>query len=159
MKTRAEAVEIARSWIGTPYVLGGRIKGAGVDCAMLLAEYLIEIGAATRDEEQRDPVPVYAADWFHHTTEERYKFRLLRHAQEIAEAICIGTPAARPGDLVLFRVAESRVFNHGAIVTAWPRGIHALEERVQEVDLANHAVMAHRAMAVFSPWKEDHASR
>ena len=41
LKARPEAVAIARSWIRTPYVMGGRIKGAGCDCATLLSEYLI----------------------------------------------------------------------------------------------------------------------
>jgi hypothetical protein len=50
MKSRTEALAIARSYIGTPYVLGGRVKGAGVDCATLLAEYLMEIGATTEAE-------------------------------------------------------------------------------------------------------------
>ena len=149
MKTRIEAVEIARSFLGTPYRLGGRIKGVGVDCATLLAEYLIEIGAAARED-----LGVYSHDWFCHATEERYKLSLLRHAREVMTGVAAGTPAARPGDLVLFRVARSRLYNHGAIVTAWPRGVHAYDREVSELDVTRHALTAHAEMAIFTPWRD-----
>jgi cell wall-associated NlpC family hydrolase len=149
MKTRAEAVVIARSWVGTPYVLGGRIKGAGADCASLLAEYLIEIGAA-----ERQALGLYSHDWFHHTTEERYKFALLKHAKQLAETVAFGRPDAQPGDLVLFKVCKSRVYNHGAIVTKWPMGVHAFDVRVLEVNLVTHAVTGNSQMAIFTPWSD-----
>ena len=41
---RAEVVRVARSFIGTPYHHMGRVKGAGVDCATLLAEVYYEAG-------------------------------------------------------------------------------------------------------------------
>lgn len=151
MMTRDEAVVVARSWVGTPYVLGGRIKGAGADCASFIAEYLIEIGAT-----ERQPLGVYSHDWFHHTTEERYKFALMKHARVLAETVARGTPDAKPGDIVLFRVAESRVFNHGAVVTRWPMGIHALQPKILEVNLVTHALTGHRQMAIFTPWEEQH---
>ena len=149
MMTREQAVAVARTWIGTPYVLGGRLKGAGIDCATLLAEYLIEIGAC-----QREALGFYSHDWFHHATEERYKYALLKHAKQIAETICIGTPNAGPGDIVLFKVARSRIYNHGAIVTAWPHGVHAFDQSVAEVNLALHAALAHTEMAIFTPWSD-----
>src|SRR5208282_2795193 len=150
MKIRQEAVQIARSWIGTPYVRSGRLKGSGVDCGTLLLCYLVEIGAASHDEN----IPVFSDDWFSHATEESYKYRLMKHARKIAETVCVGRPDAMPGDLVLFRVVGSRVYNHGAIVTVWPKGIHALAgEGVREVNLAEHALTGHKEMAIFSPWK------
>ena len=51
-------------------------------------------------------------------------------------------------------VAKSRVFNHGAIVTKWPMGIHAFDKKVSEVNLVTHATTAHAEMAVFSPWSD-----
>src|SRR5260370_9302840 len=35
---RAAVVQEAESWIGTPFHHAARVKGAGVDCLMLLAE-------------------------------------------------------------------------------------------------------------------------
>ena len=148
--TREEAVAIARRWKGTPYVLQGRIRGAGCDCATFLAEYLIEIGTATRDELEQ--IGLYSHDWFCHTSHERYLLRLMRYARKTADTVCRGTLHAEPGNLVLFRTANSRVFNHGAIVTEWPRGLHAVDPRVIESNLTGHPLTAFREMAIFDPF-------
>ncbi len=150
LKARSEAVAAARGWLGTPYVLGGRVRGAGCDCGTLLAEYLIEIGAATREE--LGELGLYSHDWFCHAERERYMLRLLRHARLTAETVCRGAAQAEPGDLVLFRVAGSRVFNHGAIVTAWPRGVHAESDGVREADLVRHPLTSFATMEIFSPF-------
>jgi cell wall-associated NlpC family hydrolase len=148
MLSRSEAVPIARAWKDTPYVKGGRVLGAGCDCATLLAEYLIAIGAS-----EREGLGVYSHDWFCHVSEERYMFALMKHAQKTLETVAAGSPEAKPGDLVLFRVARSRVFNHGAIVLEWPRIIHAVHPRVAEASATLHPLTAHMQMAVFSPWE------
>ena len=79
MKTATEALEVARSYLGTPYVLGGRRKGAGVDCATLLGEYLIEIGRTTEAAlieagfyRECGAGHSYSHDWFLHTTRQDY---------------------------------------------------------------------------------------
>jgi cell wall-associated NlpC family hydrolase len=148
--SRPAAVAIARTWVKTPYVLGGRVKGAGVDCATLLAEYLIEIGAAARAD--LADLGLYSHDWFCHAGSERYLRGLMRFGKLAAETICRGGVQAQPGDLVLFRVARSRLFNHGAIVTAWPHGIHAGREGVAEINLAANSLTAFREMDVFDPF-------
>ena len=149
---RPAAVSIARTWLKTPYVLGGRVKGAGCDCGTLLAEYLIEIGAACKEDLQA--LGFYTHDWFCHTSNERYLAGLMRHARKTAETICrLGVEAA-PGSLVLFRVARSKVFNHGGIVTAWPRMVHASSSGVAEQSAADHWLTGHREMAIFDPWGE-----
>jgi cell wall-associated NlpC family hydrolase len=153
MKTREESVRIARSWLRTPYVLGGRVKGAGCDCATLLAEYLIEIGAATYEELEQ--LGFYSHDWFHHATSERYLLHLVRYAARVAEGVCRGTVNAAPGSLVLFRVAGSRVFNHGGIITAWPLMVHATSDGVREQSATDHWLTSHREMAIFDPWGID----
>ena len=155
MTTRAEAVEIAKSWLGTPYVLGGRIKGAGCDCATLLAEYLIEIGAAPRED-----LGVYSHDWFCHASSERYLLGLLRHATATVEGVCRGTYRTEPGNVALFRVANSQRYNHGAVLLDWPFGIHACTENVQVINLAQHPMTSFQHMAIFEPkiWSA-HADR
>ena len=149
---RVAAIAAAKSWVGTPYVLKGRIKGAGVDCGMLLAEYLIEIGAVDR-EELADEGP-YAGDWFCHTTEERYLRALMKYGTAIASGI--PRPLAEvllPGNLVLFRLVPNRPFNHGCIVTKWPLGIHADCEGVRESNMAAHRLTCMRPMEVFDPFR------
>ena len=161
MKTRSESVAIARTWLRTPYVLGGRMKAAGCDCATLLAEYLIEIGATTEAEliacgfyQEDGAAHSFSPDWFCHTKTEHYLRGLMLFGKLVAETVCRPGVIAQPGDLVLFRVVGSKRYNHGAIVTGWPRGIHAQHDGVREVNLAQHRLTAHRAMEVFDPFAD-----
>jgi cell wall-associated NlpC family hydrolase len=141
--SRELVCRIARSWIGTPYHHRGRVKGAGVDCAMFPLEVYREAGVIGEVE-----VPYYPADWMLHRGEEIYLNVVLRHAREITEAIgcrlsAIGQsassgncedaerpradsrePIALPGDFVLYHFG--RCWAHGAIVLEWPLIIHAL---------------------------------
>ena len=113
---RAAVVTEAESWIGTPFHHAARVKGAGVDCLMLLAEVYERAGVGPHVEP-----PFYVPDWHLHRDAERYMEGLLHYAQEIA-----GTPQGPqplPGDIALFRFG--RTFSHGAIVTQWPRLVHA----------------------------------
>ena len=113
---RASVVREAESWIGTPFHHAARIKGAGVDCLMLLAEVYERAGIIGHI----DP-PFYVPDWHLHRDAERYLEGLVRYAREIGDAPQGTGPL--PGDIALFRFG--RTFSHGAIVTEWPRLIHA----------------------------------
>jgi len=108
---RAAVVAEARAWIGTPFHHAARIKGAGVDCLMLLAEVYERVGVAGHIVP-----PFYVPDWHLHRDAERYLEGLMRYARPID-----GDPL--PGDIALFRFG--RTFSHGTIVIAWPRVIHA----------------------------------
>ena len=159
MMTRAQAVLVARSFLGTPYVLGGRLKGAGVDCATLLGEYLIEIGRTTEQEliaagfyRPGGGGHPFSGDWFLHTSREEYLRGLMLFGKLVAESLCRPAVAAQPGDLALFRSPNSKRFNHGAIVTSWPFGIHAAIEGVREVDLTTNRLTGFRPMEIFDPF-------
>ena len=108
---RAAVVDEAITWLRTPYHHMGRVKGAGTDCLMLLAEVYEACGVVPHVE-----VAFYPPDWNLHRDAERYLEGLLLYAREIA-----GLP--RPGDVALWRFG--RCFAHGAIVIQWPRVIHA----------------------------------
>lgn len=150
--TRLYAVDVARSFIGTPYRLRHHMKGYGVDCGTLLAEYLIEIGRARRVD--FESIGFYAQDWFCHTTEERYLRHLIKFGKLIADTIaCNGIKTARPGQIALFRVVGSRLFNHGAIITHWPYGVHAQADGVREVNLAANRLTASKAMELRDPFQ------
>jgi cell wall-associated NlpC family hydrolase len=148
--TRAEAVVVARSYDRTPYILGARSKGIGVDCATLLGCYLIEIGAASQDLWKS--LTPYSHDWFLHDSNERYLRGLVRFGFAAADDLCRTDAKAQPGDIVLFRCLSSKVFNHGAIVTTWPYGIHAEVHGVREANLTAHRLTAYRPMEVFDPF-------
>ena len=134
------------SWLGTPYVLGARIKGVGCDCASFLAEILIATGLAGRED-----LGVYSHDWFCHANADRYMLRLLRHASKTLETIAYRSIAAQPGDLVLTRTANSRVYNHGGVVVAWPKVVHAVDPFVEEIDASTHPLWSYQQVAVFRP--------
>src|ERR1700733_1848357 len=109
---RQRVVSVARSWLGTPYHTGGRVKGnqGGIDCLTLLAEVFAEAGLV-----DRVPIPYYPHDWHLHRDTERYLEGLLKYTHEIA-----GPPL--PGDITLWKFG--RCFSHGAVVTSWPQVIH-----------------------------------
>ncbi len=108
---RAAVVAEAKTWVGTPYHHHANVKGAGVDCAMILVEVYSRCGVVP----YVDPRP-YPVDWHLHRDEERYLQLLLPHAVEI-----FTTP--EPGDIMLFRFG--RTWSHSAIVIAYPLVIHA----------------------------------
>lgn len=95
-------VSEARSWIGTRYHHEGTVKGAGVDCAMLILRVFVACGFC----ENVDPRP-YPADWMLHRDEERYLAFVLDRCREV-QAPC-------PGDIAVFR--WGRCYSHGGIVT------------------------------------------
>ena len=107
---RQAVIAEAESWIGTPFHHAARVKGAGVDCLMLLAEVYEHAGVTGRVEP-----PFYVPDWHLHRDAERYMVGLLGYAREI--------DAPGPGDVALFKFG--RTFSHGTIVTSWPRLVHA----------------------------------
>lgn len=110
-QARVAVVAEARTWLRTPYHHQGRVKGAGVDCAMLLCDVYYRCGLIPFI----DPRP-YPPDWYLHRSEERYLGWVEKFAQPL-ESVPL------PGDLVVWRFG--RCFAHGAIVQEWPLVIHA----------------------------------
>ncbi len=99
---RAAVIAEARTWIRTPYHHSARVKGAGVDCAQILAAVYADVGII-------DPVDTgpYPADWHMHRSEERYLNFVLRYAHRVDKPL--------PGDVVLLRYG--RTYSHGGIIT------------------------------------------
>ena len=132
---RAAVVAEARAWLRTPYHHMGRVKGAGVDCATLLAEIY-----ARADAVPPVAIPFYPPDWHLHRDAERYLGFVLEHAVELSAVS--SQPSIReqkltadsrelkvvlPADIALWRFG--RCFSHGAIVIDWPLVIHAYAGR------------------------------
>ena len=99
---RAKIIKEANSWLGTPYVQQGDVKGAGVDCSMLLVRCWVDAGITRRF----DPRP-YPANWHMHHSEERYLEWMNTLAHEVQEP--------KPGDVVLFMFG--RCYSHAGILT------------------------------------------
>lgn len=107
---RKKVVEVAYSWLRTPYHHHAKIKGVGIDCLTLLAAIYEEAGII-----ENIPIPKYSHQWHLHHSDELYLNGLLKYAHEIEKPL--------PGDIVIWKFG--RCFSHGAIVVNWPTIIHA----------------------------------
>ncbi|HZR02410.1 MAG TPA: hypothetical protein VFA81_04455 [Burkholderiales bacterium] len=107
---RAAVVAEAYSWLRTPYVHLGDIKGVGVDCAMILVRTYQTVGLVP----DFDPRP-YEPEWFLHQDEERYMAGLEKYCRRVEK------PGL--GDIALYRMG--RTASHGAIVVSDELVIHA----------------------------------
>jgi NlpC/P60 family putative phage cell wall peptidase len=107
LKTAEEIVQIARAWIGTPYVHQASVKGAGCDCLGLLRGVWRELRG-----EEPEIAPPYSPDWAEATGEETLYSALKRHLLEIDPR------AIAPGDVALFRMLPNGPAKHCGIVAS-----------------------------------------
>lgn len=147
-ETRARIVAEAMTWVGTPYISNGLVKGrrGGTDCAMLLLGVYGNVGLLPKEF---DPRP-YPPQWHVHRSEEKYLAAVTQFVKEIP-----GPP--KPGDLAMFKIGLA--FAHGAIVTNWPNVIHAMgNDQVVMQDVSKN-IIGKRALAIvpqrfFSFWSQ-----
>lgn len=112
---RDKLIESAFSWIDTPYHHQARVKGAGVDCAQLMAGIAIDCGLIT--ESIKLPQD-YSPEWHLHNREER----LVNHLLEFG---CIqkSVEDTLPGDIIGFKIG--RAVGHLGIMVNETQFIHA----------------------------------
>lgn len=136
---RAHVVEVARTWIRTPYHDRAAIKGVGVDCAMLLVAVYSDAGIVPVEDPGH-----YSSQWYLHHSEEKYLAEVEKYAHQIE-----GPP--KPGDVVVYKVG--RAFAHGGIVTDWPNIIHAVKEANMVIeDRWDAGRLAGREHRFYSRW-------
>ncbi len=111
-------VEAARGWLGTPYRHQASLKGEGADCLGLVRGVWREVLGA-----EPENLPAYSPDWAEVGGEETLLEAARRWLVEIEVS------AARPGDVLLFRMSPDAPIKHCAILSAdgppEPRIIHA----------------------------------
>lgn len=107
---RQAVIAEARSWLGTAWHHRARVKGAGVDCALLGAEVYHACGLMPRIEPEHYPI-----DWAMHRDEGLFEAWVAKYARPVDRG--------EPGDFALYKYG--RVFSHGAIIIDWPLIIHA----------------------------------
>ena len=108
------AVEIARSWIGTPYAHQASCRGAGADCLGLVRGVLRELGGS-----EPSGIPPYSPDWCAPSVEE---------ALLVAARGCLRERPKEdvlPGRVLLFRMRGSGPAKHLGIASEADRFIHA----------------------------------
>jgi NlpC/P60 family putative phage cell wall peptidase len=107
-------VEIARTWIGTPYIHQASLIGVGCDCLGLLRGVWRELLGA-------EPclLPIYSADWAEASG--------LETLAEAGREYLIEIPLVEfsSGDVILFRWRDNLPAKHCAIAVSKQHMIHA----------------------------------
>ena len=99
-------VEVARDWIGTPYLHQASVRGVGCDCLGLLRGVWRTLYGA-----EPELVPAYTADWSEPQGQEALYQAGLRHMDDVT-----GTPLAA-GQVLLFRMRAGSVAKHIGILS------------------------------------------
>ena len=112
--TSQAALHEARLWLGTPYQHQASLRGVGCDCLGLVRG----VWRALYGAEPETPPP-YRPDWAELGGRELLDQALRRRL------IPLDPAAARPGDVLLFRMAPGVPAKHCAIASSDERMIHA----------------------------------
>lgn len=100
----ADVVDIARSWIGTPYHHQAAVMGVGCDCLGLIRGVW-----SARYGDEPEAIPNYSADWSEPQGHEALMQAATRHFTRKTQA--------DPGDVLLFRMRSGAVAKHLGILT------------------------------------------
>lgn len=140
---RAMVVAELATWLGTRYHHHGRIKGVGVDCAMLLAEVYERCGLVPHVD-----AGAYPTDWHLHRGEEQFLGWL--HA---VGARPVAAPQA--GDIGIFKFG--RCFSHGGVVgevvDGLPYLVHSYIRRGVILTALDEEPLSGREVRWYSLWK------
>lgn len=112
--TRHAALAIARRWIDTPYQHQASERGAGTDCLGLIRGIWRELYGF-----EPETPPPYTPDWAEKNGKETLYLAALRRLIEIPSA------AARPGDVLMFRMHTDAPCKHIGIMSAPDILLHA----------------------------------
>lgn len=125
MERTEQAVELARTWLGTPYLHQACLKGVGVDCVGLIRGIYHEMYGVEPPE-----LIKYSADWGDSNGNED----MLIAARKYLEPVPLDQVDA--GHVVLMRWQKHRVAKHSMIMTGKATAIHAYNRApVIEIDL------------------------
>lgn len=110
---RDRVVAEARRWIKTPFHdCCDAIHGQGVDCAHLAYQIYRNVGLVPEIK-----IPPYSYQIMLNSSKELF-IPIIEQCGGIEVLVPTG-----PGDIVLWKFGRS--FSHGAIITVWPRVVHA----------------------------------
>ena len=135
---RDHVIEVAREWLGTPYLHQASRKGVGADCLGLVRG----VYGALYGVELEQPPP-YTPDWAERRREETLYDAARRYL------IPRNDLAFDKADILLFRMQPSAPMKHVAIATSEERMIHAFAGRCVCEGYV-HSWWRRRLAAVFS---------
>ena len=145
-------VEEALSWVDTPYEFGQCFKGVGCDCDTLLVGIFVGLSLIKQEDidSELHTLGIISGDWFRHTTNEHYLRILMKFATNILETRCYPSTLASPGSIVLTKAfGLSKRWNHGGIVTKWPKVVHAVSPAVCVVDASRDPMWAFQEIGIY----------
>jgi hypothetical protein len=156
---RKAAADAALLWVGTPFADNQHVRGAGVDCAWIVAD---SVGSAVG---RKIIVPYYPMQWCLHSLEERYLDGLIADGfVEISGGAAGVTPYRADrfleapigvGDVVVSRLRE-RVYCHGGVIVEWPTKIvHCAQRHGVAQMISARSGYYHGSLKFFS-WAEWH---
>ncbi len=127
MIERKRIVDVARTWIGTPYHHQAAVKGAGCDCLGLIRGVWLELYGS-----EPETPPPYTADWGEIGDKEFMLDAAKKHMKQIE------IPSAKEGDVLMFRLRENSMAKHCSILSAKDMMIHAqIDSGVFEVSVSH----------------------
>jgi len=137
----------AKTWLGTPFVTHGKMKGAGVDCGDLaslvykavgldhpfdLAKYQVDIAGSFDIRQMLDPLDA------------------LPSAMKLDAAACrIDPTIIQLGDFLVFHRGSGMV--HTGIVMVWPNFLHVLRLRGVMFSMITDTTYLSRLTAIYRP--------
>lgn len=117
-------VEVARSWLGTPYHHQMAVKGAGCDCLGLIRGVYAEVSGRASEIP-----PPYSRDWAEATGTETMIEAAMRHLLPVPSGMDAGNGLSA-GLVLIFRMRKGAMAKHAAITTSPLTMIHAIENAV-----------------------------
>jgi NlpC/P60 family protein len=141
---RKKIVDVARSWLHTPFHDNQGVKHCGVDCLYFLVRVYEEACVVGPIK-----VPHYSPQiYLNNLGDDTYLKAVLGYTREITEA------EIQPGDLVLFKLAKS--WAHGGIIERWPDSIiHPFRPHGVMCSAAWEGFLKNRERRVFSLFHPD----
>jgi NlpC/P60 family putative phage cell wall peptidase len=139
MELRDRIIAETFTWVGTRYHDQACVKGAGVDCAMLLVGVARAVGLV-------DPAwqpPVYSPEWHLHNNQEVLLDTLRRMGCQERDIV-----ARQPGDILVFRYG--RVASHCGVLVGPDYLVHASNADGQVVHHRLDAKLFGRLRHVFA---------
>ena len=119
-------MDIAKTYIGTPHINGGDIKGAGLDCCTLVTHLYADLGYGK--------IPVtfgYSGDWY---CQKGCTELLLPYLEKYFTRV----ESLTPGDLISYRWGHSK-YAHLAVYLGGGKVIHCdADDGTDIVEIDNH---------------------
>ncbi len=114
--------KLALTYLGTPHVNGGNIKGAGLDCSTLPAHFFRELGYG-----EYDIMFGYSGDWY---CKKDCEEKLLPYLEKYGKRIT--AEELEPGDVISYRWGRAQ-YAHLAIYLGDGRILHCQAQSGVEI--------------------------